>query len=460
MDYWFVNIGNKIIKDVYVGFFVDMDLGPVNVPNYWVHDFSGYYPELRTGYIHNAQDRGATPAGITVLGTPRPLEELRYTWYWFDFSSQTGPGTDDSLIWSWMSCEHFGYHDCVAPDQSPTNPSDTRFFFAFGPFATMNPGDSLKISVALIGGEALDNGPNNLRDNAQKALKLYKRGYVPPVTPPAPTLKLTEGFKKVKLEWGHHICPTCPDPTQVWDDSNKIAESDPVRHANPPSGHTTGGRVFEGYKLYRSEDPSDDPPVKTFTLVKQWDLPGDRFEYNIGIDSAYVDSPLVRGKRYWYAVTAFGIPDAAILEIPDSSGHIRYDTLYTENSESYIKSSAKHVDLSFSVSSKVGEVLAVPNPYRVDQDYTFENGGWEGRARDWNENKRLLKFIHLPTKCTIRVFTLAGDLVTTLTHDDPVRGEEAWNLVSESNRALASGVYVFTVESEFGRQIGKFVLIR
>ena len=150
----------------------------------------------------------------------------------------------------------------------------------------------------------------------------------------------------------------------------------------------------------------------------------------------------------------------AILEIPDSSGHIRYDTLYTANSESYIGSSEKHVDLSFSVSAKVGEVLAVPNPYRVDQDYTFENGGWEGRARDWNENKRLLKFIHLPPKCTIRVFTLAGDLVATISHDDPVRGEEEWNLLSESNRALASGVYVFTVESDFGRQIGKFVLIR
>jgi hypothetical protein len=109
---------------------------------------------------------------------------------------------------------------------------------------------------------------------------------------------------------------------------------------------------------------------------------------------------------------------------------------------------------------KLNEVLVVPNPYRVDRDYTFESGGWEGRARDWNENRRLLKFIHLPVKCTIRVFTLAGDLVTTISHDDPVRGEESWNLLSDSNRAIASGVYVFTVESDLGRQIGKFVLIR
>ena len=93
-------------------------------------------------------------------------------------------------------------------------------------------------------------------------------------------------------------------------------------------------------------------------------------------------------------------------------------------------------------------------------DYTLESGGWEGRARDWTENNRKIKFIHLPPKCTIRVFTLAGDVVATLEHDDPVRGELEWDLLSDGQRALASGLYVFSVESDFGRQIGKFVLIR
>ena len=39
-------------------------------------------------------------------------------------------------------------------------------------------------------------------------------------------------------------------------------------------------------------------------------------------------------------------------------------------------------------------------------------------------------------------------------------GELSWDILSESNRALASGVYVFTVESDLGTQVGKFVLIR
>ena len=118
------------------------------------------------------------------------------------------------------------------------------------------------------------------------------------------------------------------------------------------------------------------------------------------------------------------------------------------------------MDLYFSVADTLGKVLVVPNPYRVDKDYTFENGGWEGLTRDWDEGKRKVKFIHLPTRCTIRIFSLAGDIISTLQHEDSQKGELDWDLLSDSRRALASGVYVFTVESDLGRQIGKFVLIR
>jgi hypothetical protein len=125
-----------------------------------------------------------------------------------------------------------------------------------------------------------------------------------------------------------------------------------------------------------------------------------------------------------------------------------------------VLASRKRVNLPFSVSHAASTVLVVPNPYRVDESYVYESGGWEGRAKDWTENKRLLKFIHLPPKCTIRVYSLVGDIIATLYHDDPNRGEIEWNLLSDSNRAIASGVYVFSVDSEYGTQIGKFAVIR
>jgi hypothetical protein len=250
------------------------------------------------------------------------------------------------------------------------------------------------------------------------------------------------------------------DPMSVWDDSNRIADSYPPDHwrrVNPPAGHTRGGRTFEGYRLYRSEDP--DGTVNSFALLKEFDIE-DEFAFNLGMDTMFVDSNLVLGKRYWYGVTSFGIPDQLIIPTLIAPGVVWNDTVLTPGAESSPDEHRESVTLTFSVSARAGEVLVVPNPYRVDQDYTFESGGWEGRARDWTESSRKIKFIHLPSQCTIRVFALTGELVSTLQHDDPNRGELEWNLLSDSNRALASGVYVFSVESGLGTQVGKFVLIR
>jgi hypothetical protein len=479
-DYYFINIGRSTITQAYVAYFADMDVGPTNKPSYFNNDFACYFDSLRTAYIHNAVDRGSTPLGITVLQTPRPLDSLKYIFKWFDFASST-PGTDDSSLYNWISGNEFP-NQLIAPCQNPNNPSDTRFFFSFGPFDEFKPGDTIKVSLALVGGEGIDEGANNLKSNAEKAIKLHKRGYIAPVVPPSPQLKVTEGFRKVTLEWGRSV--GLPDPEETWDDSNKIAQGYPEdswRRINPPcgeddgsggcgtghvctNGYLPGGRVFEGYRLYRSEDPNIPPGTKTFTLLKQYDLPGDEFGFNVGLETKFVDSNLVRGKRYWYAVTSFGIPDLAVIERPAEGGGVKRDSLFTDPAESSLRENLKQVDLSFSASDNLGEVLVVPNPYRIDQDYTFENGGWEGLGRSWDETKRLVRFIHLPRKCTIRVFTVAGDQVATLQYeapaDKPDMGQMDWDILSESNRALASGLYVFTVESELGTQVGKFALIR
>ncbi|HLF13688.1 MAG TPA: hypothetical protein VI932_02205, partial [Bacteroidota bacterium] len=481
-DYYFINMSNRMIRDVYVGFFADLDVGPANALEYYNRNYSCYFDSLMTAYVHNPIDRGSTPIGIAAINTPKPLSELKFIYQWFNFTTRTIPGWDDSTLYSWMSGEPFP-GNLVATCESPTTPSDTRFLFSFGPFEEFAPGETLKISVALVAGEGILDGPNNLKENAQQAIKLFKRGFVQPVVPPSPSLRHTEGFQSVTLEWGGNVGPI--NPLETWDDSNKLAERYPPDHwrrINPPcrddgapsgcssghacdsTGNARGGRTFEGYRLYRSEDPGDEPEQSSFTMIREFDIGGDGYGFDLGLDSVYVDSPLVRGKRYWYAVTSFGIPDVAVVDRVTPGGGVTRDTLYSTSPESPFVGNRIRVDLGFSASNRPGEVLVVPNPYRVDHDYTYENGGWEGRGRDWDETKRMVKFIHLPEKCVIRIFSLTGDHIATLDYeapaDQPDRGELDWNLLSESNRALASGVYVYTVESRFGRQIGKFVLIR
>ena len=104
------------------------------------------------------------------------------------------------------------------------------------------------------------------------------------------------------------------------------------------------------------------------------------------------------------------------------------------------------------------DVKAVPNPYLVRNE-------WE-RHPDF----RKLKFINLPSKCTIRIYNLAGDLVRTLMHDETnpaagglpnqYGGDEDWDLLNENTQKPAPGLYIFHVDAgELGTQVGKFVLV-
>ncbi len=78
------------------------------------------------------------------------------------------------------------------------------------------------------------------------------------------------------------------------------------------------------------------------------------------------------------------------------------------------------------------------------------------------EQDRRIQFVNLPEQCEIKIYTLAGDLVNTIRHENPSRGYEDWNLTSSVGQAISSGIYLFTVEDmKNGQvQVGKFVIIK
>ncbi|HEX9658547.1 MAG TPA: T9SS type A sorting domain-containing protein [Bacteroidota bacterium] len=473
LEYKIINEGVKKIDSAYIAWFFEADVGPLSATNYPLRNFTGYYPSSRTAYIHNPADRGSTPVGGTLLQTPIRLDSLRYSFRWYP-----GPQTPtpDAVRYNVISS------GVIQPDEYPAL-SDTRFLFAFGPF-TINPRpvqigdplqDTLKIAMAIVSGFSQTRDPRLIMQrNAARALDIYlNQGIQLPPTPPSPPLRAKVGFRRVELDWkwqpGDDILYGRPDPETNWDSTNQLANRDPSRRSNPPPGYdsTRGGRNFESYKLWRSETPpssSSGVPDESYTLIRQTDMIETidtlRFGYDTGLEYSFVDSNLVRGKIYTYAVTSESIPNLAEVRQPDGTSTFEE----VEPLESGKRTNAFTVDLPFAVSEEVGKVSVVPNPYRTDRSYTLENGGYEGLTNNWDETKRVIKFINLPGKCIIRVFSLSGDLIRTVDHDGTSGsfpdGDENMTLVSDSNRALASGIYVYTVESEFGTQTGKFVIIR
>jgi hypothetical protein len=73
-----------------------------------------------------------------------------------------------------------------------------------------------------------------------------------------------------------------------------------------------------------------------------------------------------------------------------------------------------------------------------------------------------LTFSDLPSECTIKIYTIAGELVRQIQHSDigGLIGQEPWDAKTTHGENVASGVYLWEVESSVDRKIGKLMIIR
>ena len=102
------------------------------------------------------------------------------------------------------------------------------------------------------------------------------------------------------------------------------------------------------------------------------------------------------------------------------------------------------------------KIAVVPNPYVGAASWEPPNPYKAGRG------ERRIFFINLPAQCTIRVFTVRGNLVQTISHDAQLtNGQESWDLVTKDGMDLAYGIYVFHVDAPgIGEKIGRFAVIK
>lgn len=115
-------------------------------------------------------------------------------------------------------------------------------------------------------------------------------------------------------------------------------------------------------------------------------------------------------------------------------------------------------------SGQFTDVYVYPNPYRGDQDY--RGRGFEGLTNNFlpDDKVRAINFGNLPPKCTIRIFSIDGDLIRELIHDvpanDPTSSHAKWDLITRNRQIVVSGLYYWSVEFPDGStQIGKIAII-
>jgi hypothetical protein len=76
---------------------------------------------------------------------------------------------------------------------------------------------------------------------------------------------------------------------------------------------------------------------------------------------------------------------------------------------------------------------------------------------------RRVRFVNLPRRAMVRVYSMAGDLVWSRYFEDPTVADgepPGWNLVSRNNQEIVSGIYVLHVESPQGTEVTRFIVVR
>lgn len=362
-----------------------------------------------------------------------------------------------------------------------------------GPFARVEAGDTLEVTFAFVAamkpeefqglsGRPADNEASRalLRNNLEWARRTYagEDQNLNGVLDPGEDLNENGQLDR-------YLIPEPPSSPQVRVEfeagTGQSAGRDQVvlywdRSAEESVDPVTGEEDFEGYRVYRSR-PGDDrlgDILNRTTLVAQWDREGTSTGYNTGFDEVRLEEPVTfenDSTEYWYrfevddllpgwqyllAVTAFDSGDAEAGLDPFESSR---------------GASARRVFAGTPAVSDGSRAVGVyPNPYRV-------NAAWDGATN----RTRKLNFYNLPPRASVRIYTLAGEIVAELDHDgaeytgdirwyddfsgenrEQSGGEHSWDILSESGLDLSSGLYFFSVENlDSGDiQTGKFVIIK
>lgn len=439
--------------NVYLGFYSELATGYKDPA--LTDPFRGWFRQKDIAYVdslrmvsehHYNLDSGQAPswAGIVLLGTrPVPVSKQQVSFNWWNWNTEEGP-VNDAQRYAMMAN---GSIDATGALEAPNN--DPVQLLSVGPIPILEAGDTLTVSWAFVGGDpdrrTGRTAEQDLAFNAGWAQTAFDLNFNIPVPPPSPDLKVIPGHGKVTLRW----------------------KDDPERFIDPKSRQMD----FEGYRVYISEDRLE----SEFRRVREVDLVDSVF-YNTGLE-ALVDPITIDGESYKYRYDIGGLKDGFKYWVSVTA--FDTGTQEIESLESGLAQNRTFVIPGTPAAGQGGEstVKVFPNPYRGD-------AAWDGSLR----RDRYLWFVNLPPRCTIRIYTLAGDLVDTIPFDqstyrateirgiyDPtdVRNPEgdvptlsggmaAWDLVTRSDQGVASGLYLFAVEdAATGKtQHGKFLILK
>ena len=155
--------------------------------------------------------------------------------------------------------------------------------------------------------------------------------------------------------------------------------------------------------------------------------------------NVFVDRNVINGLAYRYYVASYDSGNGIIGPLENTAAT---DPAAMNNTVQVVPHGAlSQTDLE--------RVKVVPNPYIL--------------ANAWElGNAHQVQFIHMPTRATIRIYNVAGELVATIKHtsaDALAPSVAAWDLKNHNLQLVAPGLYFYHLDSPLGSRTGKFVIV-
>ncbi|MFT4606037.1 MAG: hypothetical protein ACI9W4_002783, partial [Rhodothermales bacterium] len=214
------------------------------------------------------------------------------------------------------------------------------------------------------------------------------------------------------------------------------------------------------FNVILSDHPASPGPDDPFTDWIYWHMPADTSPGESGYQSwlsraqagdGEPATPAVMGRHVlmnWDGAMGESVA-AGVLNawMPEPGTTFRITTSAgLQAGDSYILDTA-HLKKAEDQLAQREPIGITPNPYKAASDYEVSALTDE------------VRFTNMPRQAVIRVFQLGGTLVRTLRKNSPTR-HFTWDLRTDENLPVSSGMYLIYVESDEGDQTIKFGVIK
>ena len=123
------------------------------------------------------------------------------------------------------------------------------------------------------------------------------------------------------------------------------------------------------------------------------------------------------------------------------------------------------VGASVAVGFTASNTVLAPTTADLKQVHTVPDPYYVTNAFEQSTDNKIIKFVNLPQRAIIRIYSSSGVLVNILEHNSTTfGGDETWNVRNRNNQVVASGVYFYHIEANgvsggTARRVGRMTIV-